>query len=57
MSEKTARCSGFGLLELLRRFWAVPGTILVASVLASAQVDPGEAVRLACGPLLIGLGG
>ena len=46
-----------GTQSLLRRFWAVPGTILVASMLASAQVDPVDAVRLACGPLLIGLGG
>jgi hypothetical protein len=43
--------------SLLRRFWGVPGTILVASVLASAPVDAVEAARLACGPLLIGLGG
>ena len=63
MSEKTARCSGFGLLEpdlrtgsLLRRFWGVAGTIVVASGLASTQVDAVEAALLACGPLLIGLG-
>jgi hypothetical protein len=47
-----------GIRSLLHRLWGVPGAILVASVLAAtSQVGAVDAIRLACGPLLIGLGG
>jgi hypothetical protein len=47
-----------GMRSLLSRLRGVPGGLLVASVLAvTSQVDAVEATRLACAPLLIGLGG
>jgi hypothetical protein len=46
-----------GMRSLLRRLWGVPGAMVVASVLtAASQVDAVEVTRLACAPLLIGLG-